>query len=42
MEKKNADQVNTYDLQLKTLFTVENSVANNCLKVLPLEPKRKL
>jgi hypothetical protein len=35
-------EVNNYDLQLKTLFEVDGSIASNCLKILPLEPKRKL
>ena len=33
---------NIYDLQVKTLFEVNNSIALDCLKVLPFEPKRKL
>ena len=33
--------VNNYDLQIKQLFEVEGSIASNCLKILPLEPKRK-
>jgi hypothetical protein len=33
---------NLYDLQIKTLFNVNESISGDCLKVLPLEPKRKL
>ena len=35
-------EVNNYDLQLKTLFELDGSIGSNCLKILPLEPKRKL
>ena len=39
---ENTTDQNLYDLQIKTLFTVPTSIATNCIKVLPIEPKRKL
>ena len=35
-------ETNTYGLQLKHLFDVNSSIASDCIKVLPMEPKRKL
>ena len=39
---ESTQEANLYDLQVKTLFSIDSSIANSCLKVLPLEPKRKL
>lgn len=33
---------NIYNLTAKTLFQLSDTVATNCLQVMPLEPKRKL
>jgi hypothetical protein len=35
-------ETNHYGLQVKTLFDVGSSIAQDCVKVLPMEPKRKL
>ena len=39
---ENIQDQNLYDLQVKTLFSLPTSIGTECIKVLPLEPKRKL